>query len=124
MPVLEIICGQRTCFTRQNQVVNGRMVKRFKPCAWYRSRGLYDPDALCVLFRKYDLRIRVTGEHHFAVRCEKCLSAERMFSQVRANATAVITDMHKTMRDGLASLVAAQERLSETVQTKECKRRG
>lgn len=118
MPVHELICGERTCVTRSPRVADDETFAGLRLCKWYRGRGMDNLHASCILFETANLRKRSIGEHVFAVRCEKCLMAERQFVQVQTNVTAVVTQVHETMKDGLASLVEAQDRLGEVALAK------
>jgi len=92
-------------------MVGGQTTTGLRPCRWHRQRGVNNLYASCILFETGYLRKRHIGEYVFAVRCEECLRAERQFMQVQMNATAVVTQVHEAMKDGLASLVEAQDRL-------------
>lgn len=107
MPVFDLDCGQRSCITRSDR-------RGLRPCEWYRQRGL-DPEkhARCLLFNNSTLVKRFIGEYAFGVRCAECLAAERRFFQVQLNTEQLLTQMSETMRDGLTSIVEAQETIGK-----------
>lgn len=111
MPVLDLTCGERTCITRSER--NG-----LRPCEWYRQKGAEEHHARCLLFGIDTLRKRLIGRYAFGIRCEECRTAGRVFSQVQENVTNIVTQIHETMRDGLVSLVEAQENLGKVAATR------